>query len=170
LYRSHPEAKDYKLVKLESQLVSGTNYKFTYQKSDGTPVEYVVYVPIGGLVVKPVINITNGSSGSQGAIIPNQNITRPLENDTTEVKPEPTTPINAGGKNVITDPKLYKGALDAILKEYPSFTGYTVASAESQVVAGTNYYLTLVDGPYNLANFQVFADLAGGYKVSLLLF
>jgi hypothetical protein len=94
-----------------------------------------------------------------------------VDNNTGDTKPTPNTNISIpGGRNVITDPKLYQGALDAILKENPSFTGYTVSSAESQVVAGTNYYLTLVDGIYNLANFQVFTDLNGASKVTLLLF
>lgn len=172
VYRQNSEAKNYQLVKIESQVVSGKNYRLTYAKPDNTTVQYVVYVPLDGIQVKP--NITNGgtSQNSTGGIVTNQNVTRPLEpTDGGDTKPTPSTNTSTpGGRNVITDPTLYKGALDAILKDYPSFSGYTVSSAESQVVAGTNYFLTLVDGPYNLANFQVFNDLAGGYKVSLLLF
>lgn len=135
MYIHHPEAKDYTLVKSQGQVVNGMNYRFTLAKSDNTQVIFIEYVPLGSAATLQPVELTE-------AIV-----------------------SVLGGWYSVTDPVVYDKALKAILKAYPTYTTYTVADVQKQIVSGYNYLITLKNGDFNLGLFKVYIDLQENVSV-----
>lgn len=130
----------------ETQVVSGTNYRFTFRNSDGTLTQIVMYISLAGIIPD------NAQKPSDGSVV---------------AAPVPI----GGGWRVVTDPNNYADPLKAVYDSYPEVKPYYVSGVESQVVAGRNFRIGLQkndSGYIRYALFRVFLSFNGEKSVTLL--
>jgi hypothetical protein len=131
----------------ETQVVAGTNYRFTFRNRDGTLSQIVTFISLGGII--PDDARRPGDSAVVAA---------PL-------------PIGGGGWRAVTDPSNYAQPLNAVYNAYPEVKSYFVSGVETQVVAGRNFRIGLQkndNGYIRYALFRVFVSLGDETTVTLL--
>lgn len=83
----------------ETQVVAGTNYRFTFRNSDGTLTQIVIFISLAGIIPD---------------VVPQ---------NTVVAAPLPFVPF-AGGWSEVTDPNSYATPLKAVYDAYPEVESY----------------------------------------------
>lgn len=99
-------------------MVAGTNWRFTFEDSNGVRTQAVVYVPLNGGIVPQYPTVVTDTSAM------NLNNTQTTNNLVTNVSI--SSGISTGGYSVLTDQKEYQEALTAIYAVYPQYSSLNV--------------------------------------------